>query len=133
MSNPNDSKCKCWKCGAAVEFNDRSVRCSNPSCDFQIWKDSLKYFQRGDLTDAELKGLLTPGGSIPLPNLINKAGKKFSCRGEIQTWEKGDGKIRYSIKLIFPDSNSKKEKPAPKPTPLATVETETTGEMEEVF
>jgi len=66
------------------------------SCTFAIFSDNLLKFGKPEITKSELASLCA-GKKIEL-NLISKAGKNYTCKGELEKREKG-----YGVKLLFQD------------------------------
>ena len=71
-----DSECTCPKCGTGkMQFFHKVVRCDNKECGLPIFRQKAGR----DLTDDEVKELLTNGKTGVLKGFKSKQGKKFSA------------------------------------------------------
>ena len=71
-----DSECTCPKCGTGkMQFFHKVVRCDNKECGLPIFRQKAGR----DLTDDEIKELLTQGKTGVLKGFKSKQGKKFSA------------------------------------------------------
>ena len=71
-----DSECTCPKCGTGkMQFFHKVVRCDNKECGLPIFRQKAGR----DLTDDEVKELLTYGKTGVLKGFKSKQGKKFSA------------------------------------------------------
>lgn len=71
-----DSECTCPKCGTGkMQFFHKVVRCDNKECGLPIFRQKAGR----DLTDDEVKELLTNGRTGVLKGFKSKQGKKFSA------------------------------------------------------
>ena len=71
-----ESECVCPKCGTGrMQFFNKVVRCDNKECGLPIFRHKAGR----DLTDDEIKELLTQGKTGVLKGFKSKQGKKFSA------------------------------------------------------
>lgn len=71
-----ESECVCPKCGTGkMQFFHKVVRCDNKECGLPIFRQKAGR----DLTDDEIKELLTQGKTGVLKGFKSKQGKKFSA------------------------------------------------------
>lgn len=71
-----ESECACPKCGTGkMQFFHKVVRCDNKECGLPIFRQKTGR----DLTDDEIKELLTQGKTGVLKGFKSKQGKKFSA------------------------------------------------------
>ena len=71
-----ESECTCPKCGTGkMQFFHKVVRCDNKECGLPIFRQKVGR----DLTDDEIKELLTQGKTGVLKGFKSKQGKKFSA------------------------------------------------------
>ena len=86
-----ESECTCPKCGTGkMQFFHKVVRCDNKECGLPIFRQKTGR----DLTDDEIKELLTQGKTGVLKGFKSKQGKKFSA---IVTFDSD-----FNTQFIFP-------------------------------
>ena len=86
-----ESECVCPKCGTGkMQFFHKVVRCDNKECGLPIFRQKAGK----DLTDEEIKELLTQGKTGVLKGFKSKQGKKFSA---IVTFDSD-----FNTQFIFP-------------------------------
>lgn len=102
-------KCPCCKEGF-IETREKNFFCEHytpdgepQECNFILWRTDLQKFGRGPLTEDEAIRLIR-GERIPLKKLTSKSGKKFDCEGELSELDCSDGKKRWQVKFIFPET-----------------------------
>ena len=70
----------CSRCGTAVLEGDRRYACSNPACQFTLWKDNRFFTEKKVKLTRALLATLLKDGQAPLKNLYSaKTGRTYDA------------------------------------------------------
>ena len=70
----------CPRCGADIMEGDRRYACSNPACQFSLWKDNRFFTEKKTQLTQALLATLLKDGQAPMKNLYSaKTGRTYDA------------------------------------------------------